>query len=383
MGKPLSLVASLCLIANLLAATARPQTEGEWMIDTIAGGGLGDNGPAVGAFLRSPSGVAVDAIGNLYIADSGNNRIRRVDTRGTVTTFAGTGSSGYTGDGGPAVQAQLDYPTGVAVDATGGLYIADSGNLRIRLVDPKGIITTVAGTGKNGHSGDGGPAVQAQLDYPTGVAVDAIGHLYIATGQRIRRVDPSGTITTVAGTGEVGYSGDGGPAVEAQLFFPEGVAVDRAGNLLSPTKSTNASAGWTPRGPSLPSRGPGRRATAATVPGGRGAAFPAPRRDGGRCWQPVHRRWPKSQHSPGGCQGIITTTAGMGMFYQGYGGDNGPAVGAFLDNPAGVAVDATGNLYIADLGNNRIRRVDATGTITTVAGTRHYGGDGGPAVALI
>ena len=174
--------------------------------------------------------MAVDGAGNLYIADSGNNRIRKVDATGTITTIAGTGEYGFSGDGGPAVQAALYYPAGVAVDGAGNLFIADSGNNRIRRVDATGTITTIAGTGEYGFSGDSGPAVQAALDYPRGVAVDGAGNLYIAdtVNDRIRKVDSAGVITTVAGTGDYG---DDGPAVQAQLNGPRGVAVDGAGNL--------------------------------------------------------------------------------------------------------------------------------------------------------
>ena len=164
----------------------------------------GDSSPAAAAKLFWPDDVAVDAAGNLYISDSGNNRIRKVDSSGIISTVAGTGEEGFAGDGGPAVDAQLSNPESVAVDAAGNLYIAESGNLRIRRVDPSGIITTIAGTGVRGYSGDGGPAVQAQLSYPNGVAVDTDSNLYIAdsTNYRIRRVDSSGIISTFAGTGE-------------------------------------------------------------------------------------------------------------------------------------------------------------------------------------
>ena len=171
----------------------------------------------------------MDAAGNLFIADSGNHRIRRVDPSRNISTFAGGGDT--LGDGGPAVQARLSGPRGMALDAAGNLYIA--GNGRIRKVDSSGTITTIAGSGRWGFSGDGGPAVQAQFRAPDDVAVDEAGNLYIADEQnnRIRRVNPSGTISTFAGTGEQGFAGDGGPAVEAQLAGPRGVAVDIAGNL--------------------------------------------------------------------------------------------------------------------------------------------------------
>ena len=203
-------------------------------ITTIAGTGErgfgGDGGPATQARLNYPYGVAVDGAGNLYIADLANHRIRKVDSTGTITTFAGTGERGFGGDGGPASQAQINFPTGVAVDEAGNLYIADWSNARIRKVDGTGTITTIAGTGELGFGGDGGPAIQARLSLPYSVAVDGAGNLYIADqyNNRIRRVDSTGTITTIAGTGERGFSG---PATQAQLDDPTGVAVDGAGNL--------------------------------------------------------------------------------------------------------------------------------------------------------
>ena len=307
------------------------RVDGTGTITTIAGtekrGFSGDGGPAIQAPLFLPTGVAVDGAGNLYIADQYNHRIRKVDSTGTITTIAGTGERRFGGDGGPAIQAQLDEPTGVVVDGAGNLYIADLANHRIRKVDSTGTITTIAGTGERGFGGDGGPATQARLNYPYGVAVDGAGNLYIADpyNHRIRKVDSTGTITTIAGTGEQGFGGDGGPAIQAQLDAPSGVAVDEAGNLYI--------ADWS-------------NARIRKVDG----------------------------------TGTITTIAGTGE--QGFGGDGGPAVQAHLNSPTGVGVDGTGNLYIADQYNNRIRRVDSTGTITTIAGTGElgFGGDGGPAI---
>ena len=205
-------------------------------ISTVAGNGTrtyaGDGGPATSAQLR-PSGVAVDGAGNLYIADYSNWRIRKVDTSGNISTVAGTGTMGYSGDGGAATSAQITSPYGVAVDGAGNLYIADGNNYRVRKVDTSGNINTVAGNGTSGYSGDGGPATSAQMKGANGVAVDGSGNLYIGdyNNYQIRKVDTSGNISTVAGTGISGYSGDGGPATSAQIKSVSGVAVDDKGNL--------------------------------------------------------------------------------------------------------------------------------------------------------
>jgi streptogramin lyase len=190
------------------------------VITTVAGNGAsgfsGDGGPATAANLSGPFGVAVDAAGNVLIADQNNARIRRVDAvTGVITTVAGNGAGGFSGDGGPATAASLSNPVGVAVDAAGNVLIADRSNQRIRRVDAvTGVITTAAGNGASGFSGDGGPATAASLSSPWGVAVDAAGNVLIAdqSNSRIRRVDAvTGVITTVAGNGTFGFSGDGGP----------------------------------------------------------------------------------------------------------------------------------------------------------------------------
>ena len=306
-------------------------------ISTVAGTGLpgfnGDGDLATRAQLSTPRGVALGPDGSLYIADAGNSRIRRVSPDGIITTVVGTGTQGFSGDGGPAIQAQLNNPIGIAVGPEGSLYIAngdvegaDNGNSRIRRVGPDGIITTVAGTGTLGFSGDGGPAAQAQLNSPFGVALGPDGSLYIADAgnRRIRRVAPDGIITTVVGAGTQGSSGDGGPAIQAELNRPIGVALGPDGSLYI-SDFLN---------------------------------------------QSVRRVAPN---------GIITTVAGTGV--QGFSGDGGPATQAQLNSAIGVALGPNGSLYIADSGNSRIRRVAPDGIITTVAGTGTQGssGDGGPA----
>ncbi len=329
-------------------------------------------GLAVEVRLNSPEGVAVDAAGNLYIADSGSNRIRRVDPSGTITAVAGTGVEGYTGDGGPATDARLCCPTGVTVDGAGNLFIVDGYNQRIRKVDTTGAITTVAGIGVEGFSGDGGPAIEAQLANPTGVAVDAAGNLFIADSrnQRIRRVDAAGIISTFAGGGDA--SGPGGPAVQARLGYPSGVAVDAAGNLYIAVITNSTIRRVAPSG------------TIATIAGVGRWGFTG---DGGPAAQAhLHAPSDVAVDTDGNLfiadennhrirrvdpSGAISTIAGTGE--QGFAGDGGPAVQAKLYFPRGVAVDASGNVYIADHGNHRIRRVDASGTITTIAGTGETG----------
>jgi sugar lactone lactonase YvrE len=302
------------------------------IITTIAGNGTvgfsGDGGQATAAQLTNPTGVAVDSVGNVYIADAGTHRIRKVNAAGVISTVAGNGTPGYSGDGGPAIAAQLNFPLGVAVDSAGNLYVVDTANERIRKVTPEGVISTVAGNGTRGFSGDGGPATAAQLDTQDGVAVDSAGNLYIADSFnfRIRKVTAAGVISTVAGNGTPGFSGDGGLATAAQLGNPTGIAVDSAGNLYFSDVHFHRVRKVTP-------------------------------------------------------DGIISTIAGTGT--AGFSGDGGPATAAQLNGPIGVAVDSGASLYIADQSNFRIRSVTAAGVISTAAGngTAGFSGDGGPATA--
>jgi sugar lactone lactonase YvrE len=327
------------LLAGLLGSTAGAQgiltvTPGR-TISTTAGTGVvgytGDNGAATSATLAYPSGVAYDASGNLFLADANNHVVREVLKTGTITTVAGTGIEGFSGDGAAATAAQLDTPTGVAIDSSGNLYIADSHNHRIRKVSG-GTITTVAGTGIAGFSGDSGVATAAQLALPSALAVDASGNLYIAdtNNHRIRKITGT-TITTVAGDGEELYAGDGAAATAAALDSPTGIAVDSSGNLYIADRLN-------------------QRIREVTV-----------------------------------ANGNITTLAGSGSgFSGGFTGDGAAATSATLARPAGVSVDAAGNVYVADTDNERIRQV-GNGAIATISGTgvQGYGGDNGLATGAI
>jgi sugar lactone lactonase YvrE len=360
------------------------------IITTVAGNGTegysGDGGPATSAELRAPYGVAVDNAGNLFIADLGNNRIRMVTAAGTITTVAGNGTNGYSGDGGPATSAELSIPWGVAVDGAGNLFIADWGNQRIRKVNTAGTITTVAGNSAQGYSGDGGPATSAELSLPSGVAVDGAGNLFIAdtNNQRIRMVNTAGTVTTVAGTGTAGYSGDGGPASGASLNDPQGVAVDSAGNLFIADYENERVRRVALNGIITTVAGDGGYRYAGDGGPATSALLDEPAAvavdNAGNLFIADTENGRIRKVNPGG---TITTVAGSGI--NSYSGDGGPATSAELFYPFGVAVDNASNLFIAETYNNRIRMVDPAGTITTVAGTGKlgYGGDGGPATSAL
>ena len=417
--------------------------DGSGVVTRLAGIGTsgfsGDGGQAALAQLNAPQGLCIDSSGNIYIADTGNNRVRKLNAlTNTASTVAGTGVSGASGDNGPAASAQLSAPGSVSADGQGNLYIADTGNHKIRRVDAStGFITTVAGTGAADYYGDGVQAPTAKLHSPSDVFVDGAGNIYIADTQNhvIRKIDTAGVIHLVAGTPKsAGYSGDWGSATSAQLNQPNGVCIDQAGNVYIADTNNNVirwvnssatirtfagngeadyqdgSTGWSwydasfdhPMGVCVTNAGvvivadtmnctlrsvASNWVSTVTITPGLGLSAPGEvvaYYSSGH--QTVYlyiadtnnhriRQFDTEANS-------VTTVAGNGN--QGYWGDGGAATSAALNTPMGVAVDGQGNLYIADTNNNRIRMVSASsGRIYTVAGTgtAGYSGDGGPATS--
>jgi len=325
---------------------------------TLGAAGPGPGGAATRVRVAAPEAVALDAKGGLYVTEFEGNRVDRVASDGTLTVVAGTGAAGFIGDGGQAVKAQLDAPTGLVATPDGRLLIADHHNNRVRVVNREGVITTVSGSvaaklsdpigialaddgslyvadelnarvlriepsgevvlvagglSADLQPGDGAPATKAALQHPSYLVLDTVGNLLFTDflDNRIRKVNREGVITTIAGTGSAGFRGDGGPATAAKLNFPTGLAIDADGNLYVSDANNNRV-----------------------------------------------RRIDRD--------GVITTVAGNGV--AGFGGDGGPATAAKLNAPAGLAFDGAGNIYIADQGNDRVRRVDLDGVITTVGG---------------
>jgi gliding motility-associated-like protein len=312
-----------------LVCTSQAQS---YIINTIIGDGTmgysGNGGPATAAGLNYPYAVAIDDTGNIYVADMNNNRIRKVNTNGIISEFAGNGVAGYGGDGGPATAAELKSPTDVIIDHSGNIYIADMMNERVRVINTNGIISTFAGTGLPGYNGDGIPATSAELYHPYFVALDDSGNIFISdqTNNRVRKVNLKGIILTVVGNGVAGQSGDGGPATIAEINEPLGLAVDRYYNLYVVDEVDE-------------------------------------------------------QIRKVNTNGIISVFAGNGT--TGFAGDGGPATAAEFFDVWSITADRSGNFYVSDFANERIRKIDKNDTITTIAGCgiNGFGGDGGPATA--
>ena len=298
-------------------------------ISSLAGNGAngfsGDSGDADSASLSFPAGLTADANGNLYFADSGNHRIRRIDSNNIITTVAGDGISGFGGDAGPASAAQLNSPFDIAFDAQGNLYIADFRNHRIRRVDSNGIISTIAGTGEEGFDGDGGLATESRLSFPTSIAIHETGLIFIADSgnHQVRVILLDGSIFTLAGNGTPGFSGDGGPSQNSQLNRPWGLAVTTDALYIADS---------------------------------------------------FNHRIRKV-----GIDLTIQTVAGNGI--RGFSGDEGPALMAQLNEPVDIAIDDVGNLYIVDTQNHRIRIVDGNSIIGTLGGSGASGFSGDGSIA--
>ena len=359
---------------------SRIDTKG--MMTRYAGSGesgfSGDGGPAIKANFKTPAGLAFDPEGNLYIADRENHRIRKIDTSGNISTFAGIGEAGFSGDDGPAVKARLSLPSGVAIDKKGNLYISDRSNDRIRVVDKKGVIRTYAGSGVAGFQGDAGPALKAQLDKPFGIALDEAENLYIAdrNNNRVRKVSPEGIITTVAGDGGFFFMGDNGPAYRASVAAPTGVAVDKKGNLYIADRNNNRIRLVDKLGMIRTVAGTGQqdyngesetaRETNLYLPFG----LTVDSNDNllviDRSHYRIRRIDPKS--------GKVETVAGNGLKL--FAGDGGPATGATLSFPHGMFVDKDDNLIFSDKGHYRIRKITPEGIISTFGGNGTRGNVG-------
>jgi len=330
---------------------------------TGTAGSSGDNGLAISALINSPKGIVTDASGNIYFADASNNKIRKISTTGVVTTIAGTGTAGFSGDGGAATSAKLDNPNGIAFDASGNLYIADPGNARVRKINTSGTISTFAGTGTIGNNGDGGQATSANLNSPADVAVWS-GNLYICDygAQVIRKVVIStGIISTVAGNGTWGYSGDGGVATSAQLYNPWGVDVNSSGDIFiadatnDRVRKVAASNGYisTIAGTGTAGyTGDGGIGTSAQIDNPISMAVDPNSGDVYFCSNY------KAVRKVAASNGYISTVIGNGT--QGFSGDGGSPTSASIGSDYGIYVDASGNLYLADTQNNRIRKVSST-----------------------
>jgi uncharacterized protein (TIGR03437 family) len=385
---------SLACLRDAAAATS-------YTIQTVAGSSnAGDGGSALSAALGQPEGIAIDSAGNIYVADAAGNRVRIIAPDGTIQTFAGTGTAGFAGDGGPAAAAELNQPYGLALDPAGNLYIADLGNSRVREVSVAGVIQTVAGGGAFAATsqGQGGPATSVQLMQPRNVTLDPTGILYISDfgANQVYSVAGNGTLTLTAGSGVAGFSGDGTSALLAQLNAPAGLAIDSTGALYIADSGNNR----------VRKVYDGVIITVFNTPGPTGLAFDPPSTlyvAAPGYFGTLSQQIPAITSAfdvavdhlgdlfatsgafvleiPAGAT-VTTILAGSGASPN-FGGDNGLATAAQLYSPSSVAMDSSGNWYIADTSNNRIRMVTPAGVISTIAGTGTAGstGDNGPASA--
>ncbi len=373
-------ILALTLCAGALAQAPVPIA---YRIDTFAGANpIADRVNASDEYIGQPASIAADSKGNVYYPDSARAVIRKVSPDGIITTVAGNGRSGYSGDGGPATAAEINGDAALAVDSADNLYIADTYNMRVRKVTLDGKIDTIAGNGLSGTSGDGGPAKLARFGVFIGIAVDQSGNVYTSSGDgRIRRISTDGIVQTVAGTGAFGFSGDGGPANQARIGFAN-PGVDAEGNLLVLDSTNYRIRKITPdgiiqtiAGTGVPGTdGDGGPATAAKIglvadakPDGKGGLYLAEITSN------------RIRHIR--ADGVIETLAGTGT--AGYSGDGGPALQSTLNYPWFIATGPDGSLFIAEAFNNVIRRVAPDGTISTLAGRERYAGDGAYASTAI
>ncbi len=302
------------------------------IVTSVVGNGTsgfsGDGGQASAAEINAIMGVATDVSGNLYIADQGNQRVRKVNTSGVISTFAGTGTAGFSGDGGQATAAKVSSPIDIAFDASGNVYIVDKSNNRIRKVNTSGVISTIAGNGTAGYNGDGGQATAAEVSNARGITIDASGNIYFADlgNNVVREINTSGVISTFAGNGVSGFSGDGGQATAAEINNVQRVLADNSGNIYIAD---------------------GNNARIRKV----------------------------------NTSGVISTFAGTGT--AGFSGTGGPATAAKINSPHGMTFDAAGNMYFTNIGNNRTEKINTSNVISLIAGngTAGYSGDGGQAAA--
>jgi sugar lactone lactonase YvrE len=345
---------------------------------TVAGGYAGNGKPATAAGIDQLSSVAMDAKGNLYVTDSGNCQIRKINSKGVIVKFAGTKVCGFSGDGGPAASAMINSPSTIVFDGAGNLLFGDEGNSRIRKITPTGIISTIAGNGTVGYSGDGGPATDASLYGPTSLFVDSANNIYItdAFNYVVRKIDAAGVIHTVAGNNQPGFAGDGGPATSAQISYSSGIVADAQGNFYiadannhrvrkvdaSGSITTYAGNGQFGNG------GDGGPATGASLGGVRGLLI-----RGGKLYITTSSNvWAVSLATQ-----KITIIAGDAGGFIGFNGDGKPALATTFQFPWGMSFDSAGRLLIADEGNARVRRIGGGKIVRTIAGG--HTGDGGPA----